>query len=77
MAPPRLSAILALATLALLIHTSATAKTDGELLRAFQATFTNGAAVLGWPATGEPCNKDEPSSSWRGVRCMGDRVYDM
>ena len=62
-----------LLALALLLWAAASggaegAKSDGDLLRAFKATFSNGDTVLdSWPATGEPCSGG--SSSWEGVRC--------
>ena len=63
--------------LALLLPAAAT-KSDGELLRAFQATFSNGAAVLGWPATGEPCTGIKSGmSSWGNIECSDDRVLEM
>ncbi len=45
--------------------------TDGELLLAFKATFTNGEAVLAsWNST-EPCARvdTQGQSTWQGVFC--------
>ena len=62
----------ALLALALLLRAASNrgaevAKSDGDLLRDFKATFSNGdTALAAWPTTGEPCS----GASWAGVRCV-------
>ena len=71
----------ALLTLALLLGAAlsggvAGAKTDGDLLREFKATFSNGdTALASWAASGEPCSGD--SSSWEGISCSSGHVTQM